>query len=273
MRSWILAAAAFALAANAAVAAEVPAEWLASIHTISIISALGNDVDMRTFGTMRWDNAEYTLHSDWNLDSLVVDDVAKALTGRFQIKSIAVDSQSIAAAALTKSHWHLYHPSANVQPLIAALPKGNGIDAYIVVYPVISVFMATDWQGITVTRSPNIIGRGGATSVAIYYEVAVYDTAGDVIGVHEAIYPARQGLDDEYTPKEFCSNKIWSDSADTLTVDQRSRLHREAAALINRSIAYTLASMNLLSEADAKTATSGYALEGDSTCKLRQPNW
>ncbi|MGD0191004.1 MAG: hypothetical protein ABSD74_09710 [Rhizomicrobium sp.] len=60
----------------------------ANIHTIAVISALGNDVDMQTYGLSSILDSDYTLHTDWNLDAQAVDEISRILAKQFTVKTL-----------------------------------------------------------------------------------------------------------------------------------------------------------------------------------------
>lgn len=141
MRKALLAAAFLATASWAIPASGAPDKSYANIHTIAVISALGNDVEMQTFGATRFGNAEYTLHADWNVDAQIADEVTKALSPRFAIRDAGIDPRVFGGIKMgpTDDEW------SQVKNRIMALPRSSGIDAYVVVFPQFVDIMA--WNG------------------------------------------------------------------------------------------------------------------------------
>src|SRR4051794_13301000 len=90
-----LCAGAMVLLALSAAAQSADAKMpLSGIRRVAIVSILGNTVDMQTEG-MKWDYADYKLHTDWNLDELIRDYVTKALGSRLDIRNDALSAQTL----------------------------------------------------------------------------------------------------------------------------------------------------------------------------------
>ena len=81
-----------------------------------------------------------------------------------------------------------------------------------------------------------------------------------------AQWPTSRTYTGHEPPAEECSNTMWADSEGELTNEQRNRLRQEFSSLISRSIAYTMASANLIGKADAAANTAAFAIAGDPSC-------
>ena len=115
------------------------------IHTIAIVSLLGNEVDMQTLG---FAHVAYKLQTDWNIDEKLTKEIARLLASRFAIAS--------------PPDPHLFGPVGNglfdfpvreIHRRIAAMPKNPGVDAYVVAFP-FPLNSAADWLGPFVRRIP-----------------------------------------------------------------------------------------------------------------------
>src|SRR5947207_12681254 len=96
-----LCAGAMAFLALSAAAQSADAKMpLSSVRRVAVVSMLRNTVDMQTEG-MKWDYADYKLHTDWNLDELVRDYVTKALGSRLDIRSDALSAQTLSRIQTT----------------------------------------------------------------------------------------------------------------------------------------------------------------------------
>jgi len=201
MRNVLLAALLSMFSAIAARAANEAGDEYANIHTVAVVSALGSDITMQTYGATVFDNALYMLHANWSPDALVIQQIKAALGGRFTIGN-AVDPQAFANIA----PGALGDMGSALRQRVLAQPKANGVDAYVVVVPDTVTLMGLSWRGLQVTRNLALFGRGG-TSVNAYYMVEVIDAVtGDRIDYGTARYPASGYLTGYSQPLEFCAS-------------------------------------------------------------------
>lgn len=123
-----------------------------------------------------------------------------------------------------------------------------------------------EWHGLNVSHTRGIFGSA-TTSVGPNYYVGVFDAAtGNRIDYGSAQWPTSRTYTGHEPPAEECSNTMWADSEGELTNEQRNRLRQEFSSLISRSIAYTMASANLIGKADAAANTAAFAIAGDPSC-------
>jgi hypothetical protein len=232
----------------------------ANTHSIAIISALGNDIDMQTYGFVIFDFSGYKLHTDWNIDQQVVDLVTRALSGKYVIKNVPIDSKSLAdiREPLLGTIW------PDVEHRIASLPQTNGVDAYVVVVPQLVKNVGEQWQGLVGTRSPGLV-NDGKTDFGAYYLIGVFDSrTGRRIDFGTARIPASPV--GHNPPVAECPKSMWPNSEEQITPQQNASIHVETVSLISRSIAYTLASANLISDDDAAAVTKQIGLPGAPSC-------
>jgi len=253
---------AFALVLGAANPLNAATDEYANVHTVGVISILGNDLDMQTWGYTIFGNEDYQLHTDWNLDDQVDSEVANALKGRFAVKTISIDPQT-ASHFMAKAHGTDW---SAVEKLVRTLPASDGVDAYVVVFPIVRMlgFGQRFWGGLVGRHVPDL--RGPHIEFGAYYAVGVIEA-----GTGKRIdwgtgHLTTHGLLLDNAPDEQCAADMWATGADAITPEQKSRIHQEMSSVISRSIPYTLAGANLLGEADAKAYAAQIALPGDPSC-------
>jgi hypothetical protein len=253
-------AAAFSLALAASASAQADsAKAYKNIHTIAIVSLLGNEVDMQTLGPI-WTIKAYKLQTNWNFNEKITNEIGRLLASRFTIAA--------------PPDPHLFGPVGNglfefplreIHRSIAALPKNPGVDAYVVVFP-FPGNSPTDWLGPFVRRDAGLFGEG-TTIVGIYYAVGVFDAStGEEIDHGMPKIPAKGFLGGFSTPSANCSKTMWSDTAEGLSDDQKSRIARAMSSLATRSVAYALAGANLITESEAEASVKSYSGEDDPSC-------
>ena len=232
------------------------------IHTITIVSALGDTVDMQTQGTS-FDYADYKLRTDWSLDVQVQDYVTHALQSRFTIKKSAVDPQIFANIKSDISTT----PLSQAEDRIAALPVKPNVDAIVVVLPYPTDSTGYVSPGFDVTYGVPFLFNDGTTWVAVTYEVYVLDAkTGQMIDYGSGKIPASNMLSGHSPPWAQCSNSMWADSEDKLSADQKTRIRTELWSLLTRSLPYALSGANLVSDAEAGTLAGSLAVAGDVSC-------
>lgn len=268
-------AAAFLLAVSVQGAFGASKEY-ANIHTIGIISVLGDRIDLRKEGFTVFENAEYKLDLDLKMDEQIVHQIEASLQPQFAVTKVDVDpgvASELAEGVLGQGR---------LRRQLLALPHA-GIDAYIVVLPALvrgRQGLAVDHVSLGSGQSGRMLrglfggplgqlglSRDQATSVSAFYGVDVYDAAtGRRLDYGIAHYPSPGSLLGSEFPTAACDPTIWSDTADAMSDAQKSRLKLEMSALVSRSIAYTLSSAGLIDKSQAGAITAGFDTEGDRSC-------
>jgi hypothetical protein len=232
-----------------------------NVHTVAVISVLGSDVDMQSAGFMAFH--DYTLHTDWNFDSQITDQITKALSDRFIVKPVTYEARAFGdfSKGVLDNYWD------SVEKGVLTLPKSNGVDAYIVIFPEYERFPGgMEWQGLVGTRTKRLL-YDPITSYGAYYLVGVIDAkTGMRIDWGGAQYPSDRTLTGVQPPVERCANEMWADTTDAWTAQQKMRLRQELTWLIDRSIFYTLASAKLISSNEAAADTVRWGTRGDPSC-------
>jgi len=217
-------------------------------------------VDMQTDGPTIFGNDDYKLDLDFDLDAQIVQQVKAALGKNFAVTEVAVDASAFSALESGVDE------TREMRRRILALPKAEGVDAYIFVLPDLFKGPAFELRGLVVTRSPSPFGDG-FTTVGTHYAVGAFDAVtGNRIDYGTAQYPSSRTLTGHERPIERCTNSMWADAADRLSDGQKSRLRKEFRALVSRSIAYTLASAGLINKSETAAVTAAFDTQGDESC-------
>jgi len=228
-----------------------------NIHSVAVISAMGDDVGMYNFGTTIFTDVAYDIHTDWNVDAQIVSEVTNALADRFTVKNISVDPQAV-SRIVKISRAPVFGPEYDeaVAEFIRSLPKSSGIDAYVIVLPgaiVRSYLNGRNEQGLHGTRDVGLF-NSRLVFEALYF-----------IGVYDAVTGKRIELGNEAAVEE-CSSEMWETKEDSLTAEQKSRIRQEIFSLTSRSIPYSLARAHLISDDAAKARAAQFTLPGDPSC-------
>jgi hypothetical protein len=235
---------------------------LGNVHTVAIVSILGNEVDMQTGGT-RFDYADYKLHTDWNFDALIHDYVANAVHGRFAVKDDALDTRIFSAVKSPSGRavW------ARIGDILQAAPQKPDVDAVIVVYPNESPGPLSPGLGI-VHEAPSWLGSG-TTIFGATYALGIYDAkTGDRIDYGTGRYPASGTLSGYTFPWEMCPASIWADSEDKLTPEQKGGIRQELWSLVTRSLPYALTNSGLISKSNVESLNASATAAGPSCHSL-----
>ena len=235
----------------------------ANIHSVAIVSTLGNVVDMQTQGT-RFDYDDFKLHTDWNLDGFVRDYITKALQARFTVKDSNIDPQTF-----SNIESYLFHTvRAQIGDRLRALKSKPDVDALIVVFPFGLDSTGYVSPGLAATHASSFLNREGGVTVAATYSVGVYDAkTGELIDYTYAQY---SGLENRYggpPPIESCPDSMWAPSEDQLNNDQRDRIRQEFQSLLTHSLPITMAKINLITKADALALAASSTVAGDPSCE------
>lgn len=261
---WICRAAfCLAISANAAQGKDANGRY-ENIHTVAIISALGNDVDMQTSGT-RFDYADYKLHTEWNLDDEVSSFVGKALAGRFTVKAIKTDPHAFANAkpGVFEGLWSI------LGNRVVALPGVSDVDAVVLIVPdTLGANSGDSSAGLIVNHAVPILFGKAKVVVSARYLVVVYNAkTGDKIDYASGQLDSSNPMLSDM-PFEYCTESLWANSEDKLTDSQMNGIHQELWSLLARSLGQTLGQMNLISASDATSLSASVQAPGDPSCQI-----
>lgn len=234
---------------------------LAGIHSVAIISLLGNDVDMRTQGTM-FDRDDYKLHTDWNLDDRTRAAVEQALSIRFHVEHTPIDTNGFS----TLETSFLGDISMQVSQRIAALSPKPKVDAIIAIYPNETDVTRYISPGMSVTRGVPFLFHSATTDIAATYAVGVFNpVTGERIDYGTARMTG-SGISGYSAPVMRCSNALWSETEAALTTDQKSGIKTELWSLISKSLPHALNNAGLISSSEENALSASISSEGDASC-------
>lgn len=214
----------------------------ANVHTVAVISVVG-DVEMKSLNDIRLtDTPNYRLPPDTRLDAFVTAQVADALKSRFTVIQVAPERFPAAAwpVGLVSSAFDKMRTQLRADPALA------NVDAYVVVAPRTVDIMGSIWTGLSVTHAHGIFGRD-TTGLWAVYTVTVYDAkTGDRIDYGTAKL-AHNGLAVAATKQ--CDNVLWAETPDKLTAAQTHQIGDEFEATISQSLTVALEASRLIPDA------------------------
>jgi hypothetical protein len=229
------------------------------IHTIAVISALGDDILMVSSGEMGFGKAQYILHTDWKIDTDIRQHISEALSPRFKVVVPSMDTapfNNVSATAFD-TIWDV------LQKRVQSLPKLEGVDAYLIVFPRERSLRRESWRGVQVTHSTSWVAKE-ATIITTYYQIAVLRASdGKGIGGGEAEYPASGYISGYSPPAVSCSNDLWADNAADLSQQQMEKIRQEASVLIAKGLMGALTSTKLIGQDEAALYTQSHPTPPD----------
>ncbi len=242
-----LGAVCFSLLLAGTVASARSANPLADVHTVLVVSAVGNDVKWQHSapGFLHLDRPTLTYHTDWKLDAFLAQKVKDALRDRFTVIEDEVDPtllEDLMPGTPESIAAKLNERFANITPL-------QGLDAYVVIHSrpddVDNPFISMSFDALGVNRAVPIIG-GDKTFAFANYQVSVIDArkgkviaSGLSMGVQKILWERAQ-------PIVSCDNSIWSDTPEQLSDAQKQQLQAEFLALTAKTLPYALEEAHLI---------------------------
>jgi hypothetical protein len=235
------------LATLGAGAASAGSEKLANIHSVAVISAIGDELELRQVGLTVFSNAETPVSTrDWNLDDAIEKTVGASLASRFTIVQVPHDRGAF--AAIKPGLFNSFEHQAG--KLITAMPAGAA-DAYVVIFPM-------TLQDPIMGTNQNLTGMGlyhrdlmfGNAINALYafYEVGIFDAkTGDMLssGGAESTVKTLFGY---AAPSLACDASLWPDPPESLTAAQRDQIKGLVFSLIGTSLDHGLANADLIDD-------------------------
>jgi len=239
---------------------QTPLPGLATIHSIGVISALGDRAEIDYVGAMVFGNRlTYLPISDWRLDELAGVEAAKVLADRFSVKQISADPPMFANVHASMFKSEAKSLGEAMRPLTP-----SDVDAYLVILPTTEPLPYPSNQsisGIGVYRQwPGIGGADfslhtGEAIVHLTYVVYLMDAkTGRTIGGRPGATPAteKQSLTAKLllvrplsSPHAYTRDDSWPTTATALTEAQTATLHDDLVDLVKTSVGYTVGQMGL----------------------------
>ena len=104
----------------------------ADIHTVGVISVIGQQATLKNVGVMVFGNTEDIFNiDDWGIDDLVIKKISASLASRFAVKAVSYDKSTFAHP----KHDFRALQDNSMEKLVKELPNTEGVDAWIVVSP------------------------------------------------------------------------------------------------------------------------------------------
>ena len=227
----------------------------ANIHSVAVISAMGDTVAMNTWTNSSSDS--YSFRTDWNVDAQIVSEVTQALSGHFVVKNLSADSEQL-AKILSTTQTEDYNDV--VKQFVRSLPKSNGVDAYVIVLPddVNAGTTKVPWieKGQFGARAPSSASSPDIR-FGVLHSVNVYDaTKGRLMD-----WGGERG-----SAVEQCAGEMWAEKEDALSAEQKNRIRQEIVSLLSRTVPLSLYRANLISDDAAQAAATQFAVPGDPSC-------
>ena len=233
------------------------------VHSVAILSALGNLIEMQKTGLTRFGYDDYKLQTDWNPDEEIRNLLSKVVERRATVNNEVLDPQIFGNFTVAGDD----NPEKTVRNAIRANPKIAEVDALIAVFPdsgTESYFP----QGLGITHDNALFSGKGNSVATAKYMVAIFDAkTGEKINYGTGQYPSSNSIFGRSPPMETCSDILWAKTADELTTEQKNAIHAEFSSLLSRSLAYALASANFITKTDAVSAANSMALPAVATCR------
>jgi hypothetical protein len=225
---------------------------LANIHSVAVISAIGDELELRQVGLMVFSNAATPVSiRDWNLDDAIEKTVGAALSSRFTVVLVPHDRASF--ASIRPGMFNSFEHQAG--RLIAAMPAG-AVDAYVVVFRMTlqDPIMGTNQNLDGIGFYHHGLGFGHAiNAIYAFYAVGVFDAkTGEMLrsGGAESTMKTLFGY---AAPWLACDPSLWPDSPDALSAGQREQIRGLVFTLIGTSLNHGLANADLIDDSQKLT--------------------
>jgi len=224
------------------------------IHKIGIISALGNEITLQSYGTTRLGYSKTTTSVDWDIDSQILKLVSGALQGRFTVSQVNADASRLRSLMFERDLLGGYKlpDSTSVGRYLQLLPAAADVDAFVVVLAGANhLFTALgDYQleGLGVVRKSNLFSSDVPVNPYAAYDVLVVDAkSGKLIAW---AYGNDQGRAHSGTMASLCSRDIRVKNVAELTGTQEAIIRDELKFLVFSSLSNTLKQIGLPSGLD-----------------------
>lgn len=208
------------------------------IRKIGVISAVGDELLMQNVPYFAWDQVEYAHPiASWGLDDHVADKVAQALGTRYTATPVQHDR----AAFYDRTAY-------DVDDALRALPKGEGVDAYVVVLKGRGQvgLTRTIARGMGVVRLTTFSDR---RDVHALYQIVVVDARSfEVLGSADAVDPGSSFFDGHMAegPHQEADEGLALPEEEPITASQEQAIRKVVVSLIDQTVAATLTRVKLI---------------------------
>lgn len=203
----------------------------ADIHTVTIISKIGDVLAIKKVGSIAFGNKEDQLPiADWNIDKSVEDQIAQLISSRFMVR--LADDQLKAAE--------------DIKDYVQHVPAEQRTDAYIVVGKASRQDMESNQRitGLTVYRHDLIFG-GHHDYIYAPYVVSVMDSkTGKTIDFgSSSLNDSRLAADPPIAGNDEAN---WADGPGLFTDTQKQSVKSEMAKLISATLVHAVRRAGLI---------------------------
>ena len=215
----------------------------ANIHTVGIVSAIGDCLVLENVAAFVADGALGHLDTrDWGIDDLVTKDVTAAVRDRFEVRPITY-------RVIPKFKCE----SDIAGPAIDFGRENDDVDAYIVVHKWWSADFFTPNSSARLVSLGLYRHRGLLLGPIVwlhaFFQIAVVDAhTQKVIDYGSAGLPGRTIFGEVPPPARQLDPAIWPDVTSQFGDEQRQYLRAEVTALVRASLIAALVRANVLSE-------------------------
>lgn len=216
-------------------AVAVPADKYANIHTVGVISRIGDVLTLKRVGLTIFSNSEEKLPiADWGIDKMVRDSVATEVASRFTVKDANADMAPY---------------NETPEELIGDLSSRHDVDAYIVIVKSRAQDIARGsnqyLEGLGLYRRDLFIGSPLDLMYA-YYQVEVVDSKTRKI-IDYGTAQLTDGSFLSHFPAESHNDPAnWSETPEAMSDAQKEAVRTQMQDLIQKSLVHALRSAKLI---------------------------
>jgi hypothetical protein len=218
----------------------------ANIHTIAIVSALGDGIQLKQDGDFVGSTApDYAFHTGLDLDGYITARIRDAIALRFTIVQPAIDPALLQKFPLPPdTRQRLLPPSPNTTPDALILVHAADLELR---SPPPFVFMSYLYSGFSMTKTTGLFG-GHSIQMSAQFEVTVIDTrTGATIASGFGLLPPRGVFGTRLSVPELCSNAIWPADPYHPSAAEARRINSDLMAMIAMSLPNALRVVRLVS--------------------------
>ena len=206
-----------------------------NIHTIAVISRVGDTLNFKEVGGTVFSNSDASIQvPDWGIDGKVVSIATEVLSSRFTVIPAGLSG---------------FSNDADLRPLIRSLPPEKIADAYVVIGPSTREIPMTNQalSGLGVFRQGRIFG-GHSDWIHADYVVSVIDGKTLKQIDHGTARMNDGGFWNSVPAIVPTDESNWTDTPDTLSEPQKQAIKLHVFQLLEKSLPHALASANLTSK-------------------------
>jgi len=218
----------------------------ANIHTVAIVSALGDGIELKQESDFVGSTApDYAFHSGLDVDGYITARIRDAVASRFTIVEPAIDPTTLRNFPLPPDAQRRFlSPTAGSTPDALILVHAGTL---VLRSPPPFVSMSYLYSGLSMTKATGLFG-GHSIAISAQYEVTVINTrTGATIDSGTALLPPRGVFGSRASVPVHCGDAIWpADPAHPSPTEAR-RIDADLMAMIAMSLPNALRVVRLRS--------------------------